>query len=149
MLWLRLLQRALLPAVVGCCAVASLAYGVKYHTVTVYLEQEVEVEPEPEIIEPLTPVFDPSAMMPMIDPMTGMPIGPDPNDPFAMMPDVVFDPMSEIPDLPDPEPIFELVPIEEPESKIVSDITIGGLNLLASGIIERTYSGEPPLLCPT
>jgi hypothetical protein len=42
-----------------------------------------------------------------------------------------------------------LVGKDEPELAIVRDVTIGGLMLLPSGKLKRTYSGAPPSLCPT
>ena len=38
---------------------------------------------------------------------------------------------------------------EELESRAVFEITIGGLALLETGELQRTYSGAPPSLCPT
>ena len=35
------------------------------------------------------------------------------------------------------------------ESAITRDVTVGGLVLLDSGEIVRTYSGKPPEACPT
>jgi hypothetical protein len=37
----------------------------------------------------------------------------------------------------------------EPEWAIVRDVTVGGVVLLANGHLKRTYSGQPPALCPT
>lgn len=38
---------------------------------------------------------------------------------------------------------------EEPEWVIVREVTVGGVVLLANGQLKRTYSGQPPSLCPT
>jgi hypothetical protein len=45
----------------------------------------------------------------------------------------------------------EKVIISEPESEptLMREVSIGGITLLAEGILRRTYSGDPPLLCPT
>ena len=42
-----------------------------------------------------------------------------------------------------------IVTEKEPEPKLVHEVTFGGVTLLASGDIMRTYSGAPPSLCPT
>jgi hypothetical protein len=42
-----------------------------------------------------------------------------------------------------------LVAQQEPEASVVREITVGGLALLADGMLKRTYSGRPPSLCPT
>ena len=39
---------------------------------------------------------------------------------------------------------------DEPESKVIREVSVGGLALNGSGEIMRTYSGdEGPALCPT
>jgi hypothetical protein len=38
---------------------------------------------------------------------------------------------------------------EEPEWSMVWEVTIGGVVRLANGQLKRTYSGQPPALCPT
>jgi hypothetical protein len=38
---------------------------------------------------------------------------------------------------------------DEPERVLVREITIGGVTRLANGQLKRTYSGKPPLLCPS
>ncbi len=46
------------------------------------------------------------------------------------------------------EPTF--VTIEEPETKLIREVTVGGVIRLASGELRRTYAlGAPPSLCPT
>jgi hypothetical protein len=95
------------------------------------------------------PYGDPMGGDPFGDPMGGDPFG----NPMGMGQANMSSGVTETPVLNtiEVDPVFELVTTgePEPESKIVSDVTIGGLELLASGIIRRTYSGEPPLLCPT
>jgi hypothetical protein len=47
--------------------------------------------------------------------------------------------------------IKETVVITEPasEASLMREVSIGGVTLLAEGILRRTYSGDPPLLCPS
>ena len=49
------------------------------------------------------------------------------------------------------EEFKETVIITEPESEptLIREVSFGGVTLLASGELMRTYSGEPPSLCPT
>ena len=42
-----------------------------------------------------------------------------------------------------------LVTTEEPELVLIREVTFGGVVLLDSGVLRRTYSGAPPSLCPT
>ena len=46
-------------------------------------------------------------------------------------------------------PTVELLTIDVSEPGVVFDVTVGGLERLASGEIKRTYSGAPPAACPT
>jgi hypothetical protein len=46
-------------------------------------------------------------------------------------------------------PITVLVPEETPEPEVVREVTVGGLERMASGELKRTYSGAPPSACPT
>ena len=46
----------------------------------------------------------------------------------------------------DGEPID--VETVEGEPKLVREVTIGGL-VLSDGVLRRTYSGQPPSMCPT
>lgn len=64
-----------------------------------------------------------------IDPYTGRPIGP---------------PI-------EPQIITETREVNEPEPRLVLEVTRGGVVRLASGEIKRTYFGaeQPPSLCPT
>jgi hypothetical protein len=38
---------------------------------------------------------------------------------------------------------------DEPEWAIIREVTIGGVVRLANGALKRTYSGQPPALCPS
>jgi hypothetical protein len=64
-------------------------------------------------------------------------------------------PSGGLPPLVPPEPLFQtitvvdLVPRDEPEWVIVKEVTYGGVTRLENGQLKRTYSGQPPALCPT
>jgi hypothetical protein len=43
-----------------------------------------------------------------------------------------------------------IVTTDEPEPRIIREVSVGGLMLAESGEIKRTYSGQDgPALCPT
>jgi len=126
-------QPILLPAVLVLAGAAALVYGFGFH--------EVAVQPKPE-----PPKAEDEA------PPTGVPpevLPADEEPPFS--PDVLFGGGSaEVPDLtaqpePPPEPtLFR-------ESRVVKEVTIGGLERLPSGAIVQTYGPNeaPPTMCPT
>ncbi len=130
----RIIQRGILPALLLACGIASLTYGVKHHSEEVFVEQEIEISIEmPE--------------MPMTAPEFGgeQEFGGEPG--FDGPPsDMMF---------PGPPPemqkVKQIVMIgqDDPEMVLVRDVTIGGLVLLPSGELQRTYTGKPPSLCPT
>jgi hypothetical protein len=35
------------------------------------------------------------------------------------------------------------------EAQVVRDVTVGGLERLSTGVLKRTYTGQPDALCPT
>jgi len=35
------------------------------------------------------------------------------------------------------------------EPQVVRDVTVGGLERLSTGLLKRTYTGQPDALCPT
>ena len=43
----------------------------------------------------------------------------------------------------------ESVTIDQSEPSLTREVTVGGVALLGSGEIKRTYSGKGPSLCPT
>ncbi len=47
--------------------------------------------------------------------------------------------------------VTETVPEEraQPEWALVREVTFGGVTRLENGKLKRTYSGQPPALCPT
>jgi hypothetical protein len=141
----RIVQRILLPLVLLGVGIASLVYGLRSHTAEVFEEQEIEIALGPPAPPPPEPGLPPE--------LGGMPGFPDPSG-FGGMPGMpgMGDPMSPF-GAPPPElqkvkqKIF--VGKEEPEPVLVREITIGGLMRLATGELQRTYTGEPPSLCPT
>ena len=52
---------------------------------------------------------------------------------------------------PEMQKVTQIVMIgkEETEMVILRDLTVGGIVLLPSGKLKRTYTGNPPSLCPT
>jgi hypothetical protein len=137
----RIIQRTIPPFLLLCGGVAAVIYGAKYHTVPVSEEQEIEISiaPPPMPGFPGQPPFDePFGGPPFEDPPFGSP--PDMGGPPDMMPPLPPG-MGKI-----TEKIIVTEP--EPEPKLIREVTFGGVILLA-GDIMRTYSGEPPSLCPT
>lgn len=118
-----LIRRAILPLLVFGGGVGCFVYGVGFHTASVAEEQEIEV--------PLAPP----------------PVILDPGQPFEGMPGEAAFPGF----LSFPGKVKEkiLVSEDEPEPRLIREVSVGGVTLLASGERRRTYSGEAPLLCPT
>jgi hypothetical protein len=135
----RIFRRVMLPLLVLAVGVVVLVHGVKKHTAHVFEEQEIEIT----IAPPPTPFLQPGGPPGFGGPpgMGGMPGFDGP--PGAMPP--FGAPPPELRKV--KQKIF--VGKDEPEMAIVRDVTIGGLVLLDSGDLRRTYSGQPPSLCPT
>lgn len=127
----RVVRRAMLPILVLGVGVAALVYGVSARTAHVYEDKEIEIP---------IPV--------MMAPGFGGPPG------MGGMPDFPGAP-SDMPAFGAPVPVIQKIKQtvaigkDEPEMAIVRDVTIGGLMLLDSGALKRTYRGEAPKLCPT
>ncbi|MHC4395679.1 MAG: hypothetical protein ACYS1A_08485 [Planctomycetota bacterium] len=49
----------------------------------------------------------------------------------------------------DKPPSVQTENLQISESDVIRDVTVGGLVRLSTGMIKRTYTGEPDLLCPT
>jgi len=128
-MWARIL-RAIPPLILLGGGIASVIYGAMYHTVPVSEEQEIEISLAPP-------------------PMPGFPGEPPFEEPFG---EPSF---GGPPDMMAPPPFLEkvketiVVTEEEREFKLIREVTFGGVTLLASGDIMRTYTGAPPSLCPT
>jgi hypothetical protein len=118
-----ILQRGLLPIVMLGLGIALLVWGAQHHLLEIYEEQEIKVSiaPPPEMMQPMGPPG-----------MEGAP-------PFMAGPPPELQTVTQV----------VMVSKEEPESQAVFEITIGGLALLKTGELQRTYSGAPPSLCPT
>ncbi len=133
-----ILQRGLLPIVMLGLGIASLVWGAKHHILEIYEEQEIEISiaPPPEMMQPMGfPGGPDGGMEPGFDDPSGMG-GPPPFMPGPP---------------PEMQTVTQIVMVskEEFEPQAVFEITIGGLAVLESGELQRTYSGQPPSLCPT
>jgi hypothetical protein len=153
--------RSIVPTIVLLAGITAVVYGAMYHTQTVTVEQEVEIDlgPPPGFGDPsLDDGFGPPAddgFGPPADDGFGPPaddgFGPPMGDGFGPPPDAGFG----APGMGAPPPFLTkiketiVVPEEESEASLIHEITIGGVTLLAEGILRRTYSGQPPSLCPT
>ena len=122
----RFLLRMSLPILVFAGGIACLFYGFGTHAAAVTEEQQIEVS--------LAPPLPPG--------MPGMPGdpfgGPGAGAPFAAPPPFLSKVTQTV-----------VVSADESEAKLIREVSIGGVTLLASGLLRRTYSGEPPSLCPT
>ena len=147
-----ILQRGFLPIVMVALGVASLLWGAARHTLEVYEEQEIEISiaPPPEMMQSMAPPAFPTGPEQGMgqgflgDPAFGDPAFGAPPDMGGMPPFIAGPP-------PELQKVKQIVMIskEEPESRVVFEVTIGGLALLETGELKRTYSGAPPSLCPT
>lgn len=147
-----ILRRGLLPIVMLGLGIASLVGGAKHHVLEIYEEQEITISiaPPPEMMQPMGPPGFPGGPDGGMEPgFPGQPGFEDPDfgDPQGMggMPPFMAGPPPELQTVTQ----IVLVSTEEPESRAVFEITIGGLALLETGELQRTYSGAPPSLCPT
>jgi hypothetical protein len=142
-----MIHRVFVPALLVLAGIASVIYGARFHRTTVVEEQETERSIQIDL--PFLP----------FPPPPGFPGGP-PSD-NAPRPEGA-PPGEEPPPLAGPSPfgppppfltqvVKEVVQVslDELEPKLVRDVTIGGLVLLESGKLMRTYSGTPPSLCPS
>ena len=123
------ITRAIVPALLLLGGIAALVYGAKFHTAAVFEEKEIE--------EKIPSPF-------------GMP------PPFAKSPQGLPFPPGAAPAWPDamdfPVQVIKhkvLVPHDQSEPALIRDATVGGVVLLSSGELKRTYSGKAPSLCPT
>jgi hypothetical protein len=132
---------------VPCClllaGVASVVHGTRFHATTVLEEQEVEITiPSPGPFLPSAPFGQPPPLgepppFGEARPFDGSPpFGP--SQPFGGQQPFLTKIKEKV-----------LVPMNEPEWKLVREVTIGGVVLLPSGELKRTYSGKAPSLCPT
>jgi len=147
--------RAVVPLVLLVAGIGSAIYGTARHTVAVVQEHEEEMS------IPIPSPFGPGPAGPEGEPFPGAPPMPGAPPDAAGPPDAEAPPGGPPPmDMP-PQPwqppqqftkIIKkiIVTTDEPEPKVIREVSIGGLTLAASGEIKRTYSGdEGPALCPT
>ncbi len=106
-----------------------MAWGARHHTLEIHEEQEIEISIAPP----------PEMMQPMVPPGFDNPPGMEGMPPFIPAPPPEMRTVKQI----------VLVGKEEPEGRAVFEVTIGGLALLETGELQRTYRGAPPSLCPT
>ena len=119
--------RAIPPILVLLLSVGFLAYGAAFHTQPVTLEEEIEID----VPGPPLPGM-PGELM-------GPPGAPGFDDPFPPFAPPAF--MAK-----EKQTIFSTV--DESEATLIQEVTVGGVTLLA-GILQRTYQGDRPSLCPT
>ena len=124
--------RALLPIVLFAGAIGLLIYGARLHFVPVSHQEEIEVS-----IAPPTPFATP--------PIPGQPLFGQPGegplfvDPFQGAPPPFLQTIK----------AKVIVAENESEPTLVREVTFGGVARLSSGSLMRTYTGQPPSLCPT
>ncbi len=138
------LTRITVPLVLLLAGVFSLVYGAVYHSAIVSVQHEIEID--------LTPP------PPGMDLHGGMGMHPEPGlDPFDFgAPDEGFgDPWVDEPPpwLAPPQELLTMrdtviVHEQTAEPLLILEITYGGVRL-QEGVLWRTYTGEPPSLCPT
>ena len=141
-----MIHRVVLPVLLVLAGIASVIYGARFHRTTVVEEQETERSIPIDLpFLPFLPPPGPSAQGAGEPPaFPGAPPGEEPPpfagpSPFGPPPPFLTQVVKEV----------VQVPLDELEPKLVRDVTIGGLVLLESGKLMRTYSGTPPSLCPS
>jgi hypothetical protein len=121
-----IVRRAVLPALLLAGGLACWLCGARFRAVTVWESQETEVTLAiPDGFPPVPPVGEAS------------PFGGPPQFPGRppMRREVVKKTV--------------LRSLEESEPGLMRDVSVGGVVLLPSGELKRTYSGKAPSLCPT
>jgi hypothetical protein len=136
--WVMAVLRAAIPLVLLFGGVASVWYGATRHTAEIAMEQEIEID---------------LALPPGFDPFAPEELGPGDD----VLPGVDFG----VPGFADPPPwmapppelskVTQTVILNESTSEpiLIREVTYGGVKRERSGVLMRTYSGDPPLLCPT
>lgn len=145
----------MVPVLLG---IGSILYGALCHTVTVEETKQREIS----IAVPTMPGLDSPPMDSGMPGMNGEPppggLSPDDVNPFQTPGSVgpTENPFAGPGVMPTPPGMkFQKVTedyvdtITEPEWKIVHEVTFGGVVRLANGHLKRTYTGDPPSLCPT
>ena len=137
--------RVAVPLVLLAGGIVSLGYGVARHTAVVSEEREIEIDlvPPPQVGPPGGAGVGPPGFGPQ--PGSFGPSGQGFGDPtLAGVPPWISPP-------PGLAKVKEKVIISQPATELVliREVTFGGVVRLSSGVLRRTYSGAPPLLCPT
>jgi hypothetical protein len=114
-----IMTRAVVPGVLLVGGIASLIYGARFHDTPVFEEKEIEEK-----------ISVPFAMPPFAGPET---------PPWEQPPELALR----------TEKRKVLVSYDQSEPVLIRDVTVGGVVVLASGDLMRTYSGKLPTLCPT
>jgi hypothetical protein len=131
-----MIQRIVVPMLLLAGSTASLFYGAWRHSAPVVADQEKEVTIEIPADFPPVP-GDQFPPMPGVEP--GGPPFPGGN-PFEGPPAMIKKTVKQI------DRITKL----ESEPDLIREITVGGVERLASGELKQTYSGDKgPSLCPT
>jgi hypothetical protein len=118
-----IIRRAILPALLLIGGLASLIYGTIFHSTP--LLEEHETEATIEVPAEFTPPGGES-LTPGSDPLG--------NPPLFIKKTVKR---------------VELVTVMEVEPAVMRDASVGGIEVLASGELKRTFSGKGPSLCPS
>ncbi len=141
--------RAIVPLVLLAAGIGSVIYGARHHTVAVAEEHEEEMSipiPTPFSPGPPGPEGEP---FPGGPPMPGAPPGAEGREPGGPPTDMPPEPWRP-PQLSTKVIKTVIVTNDEPEPKVIREVSVGGLTLTAEGEIQRTYSGDAgPALCPT
>jgi hypothetical protein len=123
-----IVRRAVVPAALVIGGVASLIYGAIYHSAPVFEEQETKTT-----IEIPTGLPPPGSFGTVPLPNGGAPFG---GPPLFFEKKVVTR--------------IDLVTVVESEPELMREVSVGGIALLDSGELKRTYSGgKGPALCPS
>jgi hypothetical protein len=120
-----IVRRAILPALLVIGGLASLIYGAMFRSVPVLEERQTKT----------------TIQIPMAFPPEGPPGEPFPpgGPPFGGPQPFLTKTVTRI----------DLVTVVESEPELIREVSVGGVALLDSGELKRTYSGKGPALCPS
>jgi hypothetical protein len=140
---LMILARTAAPLILLLAGAASLVYGFAYHAAVVSVEQEIEIDlaPPPGMGMHGGMDFHPE---PSLEPPGFGPPSESSGDPWLGGPPPWMAPPPELLTIKDMVILSE----ETTESQLIREVTFGGVRL-DRGMLWRTYTGAPPLLCPT
>jgi len=145
-----ILLRAIVPLALLVAGIGSAIYGARHHVIPVVQEREEEIS------IPIPTLFGPGVPGPEEQPPSGGPPTPEGAPGAEGQTPGREPPMDGPPPMWQPPPEFAkvikktIVTTDEPEPKIIREVSVGGVTLADSGEIKRTYSGEEgPALCPT